>query len=85
VRSVIIEPEPGRTVRPGDIMIRGVAWSGAAAIARVEANPPAPLKNGSKEDDDRVVADLQRKALYVTAFGRKFYEACEYRPDPGAR
>jgi hypothetical protein len=56
-----------------------------AAIARVEANPPAPLKNGSKEDDDRVVADLQRKALYVTAFGRRFYEACEYRPEPGAR
>ena len=56
-----------------------------AAIARVEANPPAPLKNGSKEDDDRVVADLQRKALYVTAFGRRFYEACEYRPEPGPR
>ncbi|HEX3902493.1 MAG TPA: DUF4393 domain-containing protein [Polyangia bacterium] len=56
-----------------------------AAIARVETNPPAPLKNGSKDDDDRVVADLQRKALYVTAFGRRFYEACEYRPEPGAR
>jgi hypothetical protein len=56
-----------------------------AAIARVEANPPPQLKNGSKDDDDRVVADLQRKALYVTAFGRRFYEACEYRPDPGAR
>ena len=32
-----------------------------------------------------MVADLQRKALYVTAFGRRFYEACEYRPEPGAR
>jgi hypothetical protein len=56
-----------------------------AAIARVQANPPPPLKTGSKDDDDRVVADLQRKALYVTAFGRRFYEACEYRPEPGAR
>jgi hypothetical protein len=56
-----------------------------AAVARVEANPPAPLKEGAKDDDDRVVADLQRKALYVTAFGRRFYEACEYRPEPGAR
>ena len=56
-----------------------------AAIARVQANPPPPLKTGPKEDDDRVVADLQRKALYVTAFGRRFYEACEYRPEPGAR
>jgi hypothetical protein len=58
-----------------------------AAIARVEANPPPPLKTGGQgaEDDDRIVADLQRKALYVTAFGRRFYEACEYRPEPGAR
>lgn len=56
-----------------------------AAIARVQANPPPPLKTGAKEDDDRVVADVQRKALYVTAFGRRFYEACEYRPEPGAR
>ena len=24
---------------------------------------------------------LQRKALYVTAFGQQFYEACEYRPE----
>jgi hypothetical protein len=56
-----------------------------AAITRVEANPPAPLKTGAKDDDDRVVADVQRKALYVTAFGRRFYEACEYRPETGAR
>ena len=56
-----------------------------AAIARVQANPPAPLKTGAKDDDDRVVADVQSKALYVTAFGRRFYEACEYRPETGAR
>ena len=57
-----------------------------AAIARVEARPPAPLAADHKSDDDnRVVADLQRKALYVTSFGRQFYEACEYRPEPGAR
>jgi hypothetical protein len=24
---------------------------------------------------------VQRTALYVTAFGRQFYEACEYRPE----
>ena len=56
-----------------------------AAIARIQANPPRRSRHGSKDDDDRVVADLQRKALYVTAFGRQFYEACEYRPEPGAR
>jgi hypothetical protein len=58
-----------------------------AAIARIEANPPAPLKEASKDadDGDRVVPDVQRKALYVTDFGRRFYEACEYRPDPAER
>jgi hypothetical protein len=53
-----------------------------AAIARIEGRPP--LDSGS-EGDDRVVADLQRKALYVSAFGRQFYEACEYRPETTAR
>jgi hypothetical protein len=55
-----------------------------AAIARVEARPPlesATAENGDDDGDDRVVADLQRRALYVTSFGRQFYEACEYRPE----
>jgi hypothetical protein len=51
-----------------------------AAIARVEARAPAPLATPGAVDEDRVVADLQRQALYVTSFGRQFYEACEYRP-----
>jgi hypothetical protein len=45
-----------------------------AAIAQIEAHPPALARA-----TDAVVADLQRQALYVTAFGRQFYEACEYR------
>lgn len=57
-----------------------------AAIARIQANPPAPLKEPGKDDDaDRVVPDVQRKALYVTDFGRRFYEACEYRPESAER
>jgi DMSO/TMAO reductase YedYZ molybdopterin-dependent catalytic subunit len=36
VRSLIIEPAPGQRAGPGDLLIRGVAWSGAAPIARVE-------------------------------------------------
>lgn len=36
VRSLIVEPAPGGTVGPGDLVIRGVAWSGAAPIASVE-------------------------------------------------
>jgi DMSO/TMAO reductase YedYZ molybdopterin-dependent catalytic subunit len=36
VRSLITEPEPDSEVEQGDVPIRGVAWSGAAPIARVE-------------------------------------------------
>jgi DMSO/TMAO reductase YedYZ molybdopterin-dependent catalytic subunit len=36
VRSLIVEPAAGETAEPRDITIRGVAWSGAAPIARVE-------------------------------------------------
>src|SRR5450432_26805 len=50
-----------------------------AAVARIEAHPPALARA-----TDAVVADLQRQALYVTAFGRQFYEACEYRPEPAS-
>lgn len=51
-----------------------------AAVARVQKRSP-PLGG---RIDDVVVADVKRTALYVTAFGRQFYEACEYRPEPGA-
>lgn len=58
-----------------------------AAIARVEARPPLdpPADNDRGEGENKVVADLQRRALYVTSFGRQFYEACEYRPEPSPR
>ena len=36
VRSLITEPAPGGIAESGDIVIRGLAWSGAAPIARVE-------------------------------------------------
>ncbi len=36
VRSLITEPEPDSEVEQGEVPIRGVAWSGAAPIARVE-------------------------------------------------
>jgi hypothetical protein len=55
-----------------------------AAVARIEARPPVASAQNDDADPDanRVVADVQRKALYVTSFGRQFYEACEYRPEP---
>jgi anti-anti-sigma factor len=36
VRSLITEPEPDTVVERGELPIRGVAWSGAAPVARVE-------------------------------------------------
>jgi DMSO/TMAO reductase YedYZ molybdopterin-dependent catalytic subunit len=38
VRALVTDPAPGREVRSGEIGIRGVAWSGAAPIARVEVS-----------------------------------------------
>ena len=38
VRALITEPSPHTEVHSGDLAIRGVAWSGAAAIERVEVS-----------------------------------------------
>jgi DMSO/TMAO reductase YedYZ molybdopterin-dependent catalytic subunit len=38
VRSLICEPAAGDDVECGDLTLRGVAWSGAAPIARVEVS-----------------------------------------------
>ena len=36
VRALITEPGPEQEIQPGNLPIRGLAWSGAAPIARVE-------------------------------------------------
>jgi DMSO/TMAO reductase YedYZ molybdopterin-dependent catalytic subunit len=38
VRSLITEPSANEAVERGDLVVRGVAWSGAAPIARVEVS-----------------------------------------------
>jgi len=38
VRALITEPTDGATVSPGELVVRGVAWSGAAPIDRVEVS-----------------------------------------------
>ncbi|HEX9599409.1 MAG TPA: sulfite oxidase [Gaiellaceae bacterium] len=38
VRSLITEPAPNEEVEGGELAIRGVAWSGAAPVARVEVS-----------------------------------------------
>jgi molybdenum-dependent oxidoreductase-like protein len=36
VRALITEPAPGQEAGAGDLVVRGVAWSGAAPIAKVD-------------------------------------------------
>jgi len=55
VRALITEPSPQTEVRPGELAIRGVAWSGAAPIARVEVSV-----NGGGWQDARLVSERNR-------------------------
>ncbi|HVS06089.1 MAG TPA: sulfite oxidase [Candidatus Dormibacteraeota bacterium] len=38
VRALITQPRPDQPIEPGDCAIRGLAWSGAAPIARVDVS-----------------------------------------------
>jgi anti-anti-sigma factor len=55
VRSLITEPEPDSVVEQSELPIRGVAWSGAAPIARVEVRI-----NGGPWQDARLVGERRR-------------------------
>jgi len=55
VRSLITEPEPDTEVEQGELPIRGVTWSGAAPIARVEVRI-----GGGPWQDARLVGGRKR-------------------------
>jgi DMSO/TMAO reductase YedYZ molybdopterin-dependent catalytic subunit len=55
VRALITEPSAQTEVRPGDVAIRGVAWSGAAPIARVEVSV-----SGGDWQEARLVSERNR-------------------------
>jgi DMSO/TMAO reductase YedYZ molybdopterin-dependent catalytic subunit len=55
VRALITDPEPQQVVRRGDLTMRGVAWSGAAPIARVEVSV-----GGGQWREARLVGDRRR-------------------------
>ncbi len=55
VRSLITEPAPNQEIPCGDMTIRGVAWSGAALIARVEVSV-----GGGTWQDARLVGERRR-------------------------
>ena len=55
VRALITEPAPHQERPRGELAVRGVAWSGAAAVARVEVSV-----NGDSWQDARLIGDRQR-------------------------
>ena len=57
VRALITEPSPHTEVRAGELAIRGVAWSGAAPIARVEVSV-----NGGDWQEARLVSERNRSS-----------------------
>lgn len=54
VRALITEPAPDQQIRRGELVIRGVAWSGAAPIARVE------VSTGEHWQEARLVGERKR-------------------------
>jgi DMSO/TMAO reductase YedYZ molybdopterin-dependent catalytic subunit len=55
VRSLITEPEADAEIERGELAIRGVAWSGAAPIARVDV-----CVNGGPWHEARLVGERKR-------------------------
>jgi DMSO/TMAO reductase YedYZ molybdopterin-dependent catalytic subunit len=55
VRALITDPAPSQDVPRGELAVRGVAWSGAAPIARVEVSV-----NGEAWQDARLIGERQR-------------------------
>jgi DMSO/TMAO reductase YedYZ molybdopterin-dependent catalytic subunit len=55
VRSLVIEPRPGEEIPTGDVAVRGMAWSGAAPLARVDVSV-----GGGPWQSARLVGDRHR-------------------------
>jgi hypothetical protein len=70
VRALITEPEPGVEVDRGEAVVRGVAWSGAAPVARVEVSI-----NGGAWHDARLVGERKRHGWQWWEFMTRFDES----------
>jgi DMSO/TMAO reductase YedYZ molybdopterin-dependent catalytic subunit len=55
VRALITEPGPSDRIEQGEVAIRGVAWSGAASISRVEVSVA-----GGRWQEARLVSERRR-------------------------
>jgi DMSO/TMAO reductase YedYZ molybdopterin-dependent catalytic subunit len=72
VRSLIVEPKAGEEVGRGEFTIRGVAWSGAAPIARVEVSI-----DGGPSQEARLVGERKRHSW-------QWWELSTHADRPGA-
>jgi DMSO/TMAO reductase YedYZ molybdopterin-dependent catalytic subunit len=71
VRALITEPAPNEEVHCGELAVRGVAWSGAAPIARVE------VSLGSRSwQQARLVGERKR-------YSRQWWELIARVQEPG--
>ncbi len=70
VRSLIVEPGPDQAVDRGDVAIRGVAWSGAAPIARVDVSV-----DGGQCQQATLVGDRHRHRWQWWELATRFEEA----------
>jgi DMSO/TMAO reductase YedYZ molybdopterin-dependent catalytic subunit len=59
VRSLVIEPDANAEIERGEVAIRGVAWSGAAPIARVDVSI-----NGGPWREARLVGDRKQHSWH---------------------
>jgi DMSO/TMAO reductase YedYZ molybdopterin-dependent catalytic subunit len=57
VRALIVAPGPGMSLPRGETAVRGIAWSGAASIAKVEVS-----LNGGPWQDARMIGEGRRGA-----------------------
>jgi hypothetical protein len=73
VRAIICEPEDDAVLDAYDVAIRGVAWSGASAIARVEVSI-----DGGPWQDARLVGERRRHSW-------QWWELITRLDGPGAR
>jgi DMSO/TMAO reductase YedYZ molybdopterin-dependent catalytic subunit len=71
VRALITDPAPNQEARCGDLSIRGVAWSGAAPIARVEVRV-----SGGSWQEARLVSERKRHSW-------QWWELITRVPEPG--
>ena len=71
VRALITEPAPDQETRCGELAIRGVAWSGAAPIARVEVSV-----GGESWQEARLISERKRHSW-------QWWELITRVPGPG--